>query len=384
MLGSDLYRLEGIITVYGSELKALALLYRELIGDQGVAFYLNLIFQDKVDFQPLNGLLHNLNLSLDQFEDNLHRLEEFGLVLTYNQSERYIIVLNKPLAYHDFIEHDIFGRLLIKKVDHSYYEFLKRGQISSQSDKTGFKNVSKTIDYRLLDTWSSDLEIKYNELRPRHNDKSDFDSSFDIRGFMRSIKNASFPQSLRTYDNLNKIAMAADTYALNKNDLRKFVIRSTDYEPVAFHYDRFLSLCRNANIEHCQGTGYQMPCVAFLQNLQDGKEPTYNDKLLIERLRLEYKLHGEVINYLLEYAYFRCDHQLIPSFIYTVASNLKRNDIATAEKAKTFLTAYGKNKKTANKPSSLPDYDEIDNSDIQISDEEYEQYFKEYDQRGER
>ena len=82
MLGSDLYRLEGIITVYGSELKALALLYRELIGDQGVAFYLNLIFQDKVDFQPLNGLLHNLNLSLDQFEDNLHRLEEFGLVLT--------------------------------------------------------------------------------------------------------------------------------------------------------------------------------------------------------------------------------------------------------------------------------------------------------------
>lgn len=384
MLGSDLYRLEGIITVYGSELKALSLLYRELIGDSCVSFYLNLIFQDKTDFQPFNQLLHSLNLSLDQFESRLHRLEEFGLAVTYNRSDRYIIVLNKPLAYHDFIDHDIFGRLLIKKVDRAYYEFLKRGQISSQSDKSGFQNVSQTIDYSLLDSWSSDLEIKYNELRPRQNDKADFDSSFDIRGFMRSIKNASFPQSLRTYDNLNKIAMAADTYALNKSDLRKFVIRSTDFEPVAFHYDRFLSLCRNANIEHYQGTGYQMPCTAFLLNLQDGKEPSYNDKLLMERLRLEYNLKSEVINYLLEYAFFRCSRQLIPSFIYTVASNLKRNDISSADEAKEFLSSYVKDKKVQSRSASLPDYDEIDNSRIQISDEEYEQYFKDYDQRSDK
>ena len=384
MLGNDRYRLEGISTLYGSELKALSLLYRELIGFEAVGLFLNLIYQDKEDFKELIILLNSLNISLDFFEENIQKLEEVSLIRTYKRADDYLFELQKPLAYQEFLEHDILGRLLIKKVSKEYYAFLRNGQFKNKIAKTGFKEVSHKLDFQRLSDWSKELEVKYSELKDVQNKDSEFSCLFDIKGFMKTIKNTSFPSSLRTYENLENIGKAADTYAIKKDEFRKFVIRSTSIDPIAFDLNKLLAFCRNASIDlHNDKEGYDMPCSAFLLNISKGKEPSLKDKQLIERLRMEYRLPTPVVNYLLEYALKKCDNQLFPNYLYTIASNFKRNDVDTIAKAKEFLDRSQKSyNNTKSKVVDIPDYEIKSDEDLNISDEEYLAFLSKYENRG--
>jgi replication initiation and membrane attachment protein DnaB len=120
------------------------------------------------------------------------------------------------------------------------------------------------------------------------------------------------------------------------------------------------------------GDNYDVPCLNFLMNLQDGKEATEYDKKIIYKLSNSYHLTPPVINVLLEYGLRNCNNSLIENYLYPIASDLHRNDISTSAAAKQRLyTPYEKKKNTFRRSEEkLPVYDDSSNQTMSASQEE--------------
>ena len=382
MLGSDLYKLEGIETVYGTELKSLVLLYREIIGQDAVATFLSLIFQEKTNFKELSYLLNCLNLSVTNFEAHLEALEKVSLVDSYQKDKQYIFELKKPLSYRNFIDHELYGRMLIRKVDQSYYQYLIQRNLYDHSDKTGYKLVNHKNDFEELADWDEAKEEEFRKVKTV-NIESDhaIDSFFPIYDFMKGVSAFIFPISLRTLENLKEIALIADTYGISEERMRINLMNATTVTPAPAHLDinKLRNLCRKSKTEirYSADNPYQIPCATFITNLQAGKELTPNDKRIIDKLVNEYHLKPEVINVLIEHCLKESGNKLISSYVYAIAANWYRNDIDSYQKAleeiNTPLTTSKKKTRTKKqKEEVLPVYEA--SNDFDLSEDDIQKY----------
>lgn len=380
MLNTNEYRIIGIDEINNDELKSLILLYKELIGQEKIYTYLFLLQQKSCVFNKLGSLLEAINLSLDIFEEHIIKLEEVKLLDTYTKENQIVFALNKPLNYSELIHHSILGRLLMRKINKSYYQTLV-GLLSPQLSLEGFKRISHNIDISDLNTWNNQNEIIFTQVNKLRDIKDKpIDSLFDIDNFVKNISNTLFPVNLRTYDNLSYIAKLADIYNISEERMRIFLKDVITLNPLRFNSDKLLSLCVSSNTENevfNADIPYLMPCASFIKQMQGGKELTPSDKQLLERLLNDYKLKPEVINVLLEYAYKACNKQFIPKFIFSIAANFYRNDINDYKKALELISRSDKQKKTNvvhNKKDILPKYDSSNNMDV--SSELINKYFK--------
>lgn len=378
MLGNDLYKLEGISEIGASELKALVLLYKEIISGDVVVLYLSLLYQRKGDFEKLSNLLANLNMSVTEYENKKAKLEKMDLLVTYQKNNQYVFVLNKPLAYEEFFKHTIFGRLLLKKVNQAYFYYLKSLTIINGIDKSSYINISTKAKFDELNDWSKNLEDDYNVIIPKKDfDYKKIDSYFNIEKFMKNISNVLFPYSLRTYENLNEIAKLADTYSINEDEMRIFLKDAIELKPLNFNTKKLNYLCRNKRQSYRdsdKSEGYQIPCTSFLLRLKGGKELVPYDLNIIDTLIHKYHLKPEVVNVLLEYSLKTCDNQLLTKFIYSIAANWYNNDVDNYEKALAQLNKakVSENKKIYHKKDILPVYDSSNN--IEVSNDDIKKY----------
>lgn len=381
MLGSDLYKIEGIETVYGTELKSLVLLYREIAGQEPIATFLSLIFQNKTDFKNLSYLLDCLNLTVTSFELHLEELEKVNLIDTYRKNDQYIFVLKKPLAYREFIDHELYGRLLLHKVSKEYYQFLIQRHIYDHSDKSGYTLINHQNNFESLASWDEENEKEFKSIKPIDiTTEHSIESFFPVYDFMKEVSSLIFPLSLRTVENLKEIALLADTYGITKERMRINLMNATTVNPPKFDVAKMRILCRNSKSEfrYESGNKYQVPCAIFIAKLQDGKELTAYDKRIIDQLVNNYHLKPEVINVLIEHSLQECDNKLISSYIYAVAANWYRNDVDTYQKALEELKGSAKAPKrnyAKKKEEVLPVYDSSNNPTI--SDEEFKALLRE-------
>ena len=136
MLGKDLYKIEVNAELSNERLRSLVFFYGPLIGDKALVLYEYLVLRgNRLVFEEINELLMSVNLSIDDFEFFCIKLNEYRLLKTLKQENRYIFALNNPLEIRQFIKDgSTAGRLVTyngpsRTTGQLIYEFLGKSRI---------------------------------------------------------------------------------------------------------------------------------------------------------------------------------------------------------------------------------------------------------------
>ena len=372
MLGKDLFKVESNVDISYKRRKALILFYNPLIGNDAYYLYEFLSLKGSSNhFDELNKLLNSLRFSIDSFEECLKRLNKYKLLNTLKKKDEdvFIFVLNNPFTIEEFINDDLLVRDFILKTSGQYYQMLI-SDLKATSKHKGFDDVSYRFDLSELSNWNKDNETF---LKPVNKDNYDFGTYFDINVFLEDISLYIFPLKYRTPELLKQIATLADLYNISYDQMRLILSKTVKQGESDFNLDYFKYMCQNCNVNYNYVSDgvYNVPCLSFLMSKQNGKEATPVDKKLLYNLSFDYHLNPEVINALIEYVLDNNNNTLVEKYVYTLASDLHRNDVKTADDCKMRLNAPKKAKKQVNKEEV---YDASNNTSL--SNEEIEAFNK--------
>ena len=370
MLGDQLYKIEVNVELSNERLKSLVFFYGPLIGHDALALYQYLVLRGSTSiFEELNVLLSSLNISVDLFEEQCGKLNEYRLLKTLKQDNKYIFVFNSPLTVKEFIKDGIFSRDFILKTSGNHYQELI-ADIYDEDIHEDYEDVSRKLSLQEISAWSRE-----NETYLKKNDPNsyNFNTIFNINIFLKDISTNLLPMRFRTSSNLKEIATLADLYNISYDKMRSFIPKISKSDSSDLDLNKLKYLCINASSEYysIENNNYNVPCSIFLMNLQKGKEATEYDKKVIYNLAHTYHLNTSVINVLLEHTLKTCDNRLLENYMYPIASDLHRNNVVDAKGALSRLDrTYNKNKPS----DELPKYDANDN--INMSEEEANELLK--------
>lgn len=362
MLGNNLFRVQSNSDFNSSQYKALILLYKPLIGNDALYLYQFLSVKGTYTaFEEINKLLNSLMISIDSFEEYVHKLNEYKLVRTLKNTndETYVFVIENPLSFEEFVKDDLFVRDFILKTSGLYYQSLLN-EIEFQSDFKNYKDVSAKFNKENLAAWNNDNEsFLKNKKKPEYN----FNTFFDINIFLKDVSTRILPMKYRTVELLSEIARLADLYNISYEKMRKIIAQIPLNKDISVYLEQLKNKCmydKNEFKQYNDGI-YNIPCELFLMNKQEGKEATPYDKKIIYNLSYDYNLKPEVINVILEHGLTNCNNSLIENYIYPIASDLHRNNIETSKQA---LERLSKEHKVKNIKETLETYDSSNNPSI--------------------
>lgn len=371
MLGNQLYKIEVNAELSNERLRSLVFFYGPLIGYNALVLYQNLVLKGStIGFDEINNLLTSLNISVDVFEELCGKLNEYKLLRTLRQENKYIFVFNNPLTIKEFIKDDILVRDFILKTSGQHYQELI-ADIYDEDVHTDYEDISRTLSLESINNWSKDNETY---LKKDIGDRYNFNTLFDVNVFLRDISTNLLPMRFRTLDNLKQMATMADLYNISYDKMRTFIpkIAKTDSNEFDLNQLRYLCMKASSDYSKVENGNYNVPCLSFLMNLQNGKEVTDYDKKIILNLSDKYHLNTSVINVLLEYALKNCDNRLIEKYVYAIASDLHRNNVTDAKGALDRLNKpYNKSTNTS---QSLPTYST--ESNVSMSKDEADELLK--------
>ena len=88
MLGSELYKIDVNAELSNERLKSLVFFYGPLLGKDALGLYQYLVLQNSTPvFEELNNLLSSLNISVDFFEEQCMKLNEYRLLTTLKKRQ---------------------------------------------------------------------------------------------------------------------------------------------------------------------------------------------------------------------------------------------------------------------------------------------------------
>ena len=364
MLGKELYKLQVNCELSNERLKSLVFFYEPMIGPNALATYEYMTLKGtSVRFNELNDLLTTLNISVDEFEKQCAKLNEYKLLKTLKKDNQYIFELNAPLTMKSFIQDDLLVRTFILKTSGKYYQELISG-LTSDDNYNEFEDISKKFSHDNIKNWSKEDETY---LTIKKDDTSyNFGTFFNVNKFLQGVSTNLFPLHLRTPSNLKLIATLADLYNISYDKMKSFIPKISKLNSTSIDTELLKYLCikTNADYQKVEEGNYNVPCITYLMSLQDGKEVMEYDRKIILKLANEYNLNPSVINVLLEYCLKNCDNRLIEKYVYGVASDLHRNNIENSAQALERLNIHRDNK---NIEDSLPKYDDSKNPEVDIN-----------------
>ena len=367
MLDKETVKIEGIEEISNERLKSLLFLYEELIDIRAIHLYQCLIYLNHGTLYSVSQLLDILHIKEETLREMMHELERLQLIKTYKKGDEYLIDVLAPLNCNEFFASEIFDRYLATKTK-DRYRSLRALLIRESSDKTDYIDISAKAD---LSSWSSIDEKDYRDI------KALTDSSiFPLKKFLKVSKNL-FPESLRTYDNLDYIKKLGEAYGIGLDEMRRYVNESIVRVKDPFiDKSALLKKCQNAR-KHTVYTdeGYLMATNDFLMQLLNVDKLNFNDRKIINRLISKefFDLDHAVVNVLLEYVYKKKD-RLDQNLIYAIASDWVNKKIDTVDKAKDRIRQINNQDKQSVKADFDPVYNTKDNPSI--SDEEVLEYLK--------
>ena len=118
-------------------------LYLPIVGRDAAALYSYLLaFWDNGQKDHLFGhILNHLDFGMDVLENALERLAAMELLALYQKEEHYYIRLFAPLAADDFFQHNVYTKLLEKKIGEAATDALKPSRAEGQKLEKPFVQV---------------------------------------------------------------------------------------------------------------------------------------------------------------------------------------------------------------------------------------------------
>lgn len=370
MLGKNRYKIKGANDLKRDEYQSLFLLYQPMISNEAVMIYCYFLNRIK-DEGYIVDILANLNISLDILILGLEKLNEYRLLDTYHniENDSYLFVLKEPKSTKVFLKDDIFSRILLDTIGSQRYGEIHMALYEAKENMKAYVDETKHLKINTLINWTKEKENDFHKIKNIEVDSLEHKSHFDIDVFVKEASPVLLPFKFRTKEVLETIGRYADVFNISQNQMRVIVGKVVNSDLNEFNYARFKNLCAKVrqNFEKTQSGKYDVSCTLFLMNLQEGREPSPMDMQLISELLDKYHLNAEVINVLIEHSLNVCDNRLIASYVKSLASDLHRNNIYDAVKAKEFLNKNIK-VKNAHPKDVLPVYDDSKNRKYDVND----------------
>ena len=125
------------------DIAILTKLYLPILGREAVALYLYLLsFVDNGQKQHLfSQILNHLDFGLNILEESFERLAAIKLVDLYQTDDHYLVQLHPTLTAEEFFSHNVFSRLLEKKIGEAAAEALRPENPSGEKLAKPFMQV---------------------------------------------------------------------------------------------------------------------------------------------------------------------------------------------------------------------------------------------------
>lgn len=334
---------------------SLHLLYGSLIGKEAQCLYdVFSTLSKKEQLYDLQDVQKIVHLSPTRFEYARKQLEQYNLLQTYRETIRaeYLFILQPPKEPQLFLQHDIYSRIFLEKEGSSQLDRMKLFFSKECLCTKTMVNISESLDVSILENWTSKKEeaLDKTQIHIPSNTTYPFDFNVLFKGMERVI-----PQRLRTRQNLERIYDLARIFGIDEKNMRRYLSLSIDPQKTKIDFEGLRNkviAAQNLSV-HSQDP-YTLSPIAYLQQKQNGMPVARADKLLLEKMMVDYRLPAEVINVLIDYALKATDQKFSRSFVEKVASSWARLKIDTKEKAMEQTISY-KNTKVENVPEWYAD-----------------------------
>ena len=393
MDSKDKCRIEIVGEMSLERYASLIMLYQPLIGNDACMLY-QCMFAIGTRHQKIRNhlLLEKLSgQSVERIQKNRQLLEQYLLIKTYfnGVDNSYIYQLYMPKTGNEFLRHEVFGRLYLKKLGKQVYEFNKLCFANDFEDKDCFQEITSPFENILIQNWKDSEEERFQKIKPDGDQNrllhADVPLNFNYDRFLQDYSTTLFPNWCRTEQNLRTIGELATIHGISEMDMRKYVSQSINLKNHTLNVELLKSKVRKAKrsvqVDLDPVNPYSLPPVVFLQNKQHGVPVTKSDAYLIETLITEFKLCPEVVNVLIEYVLNKTNQRFTKNYVEKVASVWVRLKIDTSEKALALIKEEREKKPKANHKAELPewfyDQDTIEtNNETIVDDKELEEMMK--------
>lgn len=333
---------------------ALRLLYYPLIGDQAITLYETLLALATLPVAIKNHLLlHQVSgLSMEAIEDARITLEQYLLLKTYYDGTKngYLYQLQAPLSGADYLRHDVFGRMYLRKMGKQVYEYMKKSFAQAGEDLSSYQEITAHIRELFAD-WSERQEQQFSSMRPIASKPT---ANFHFDRFLNDFSLMIFPLSERTKENLDFIAEKAAIYGVDEKEMQTLVGQSMNVKTNRLNRDKLVRLLQQSHKEFTKQIDdpYGLPPVRFLQEKQKGIAVSRADQRLIDEVLWgQFRFEPQLINVLIEYVLERCHQTLRRNYVEKIAATWVRLGIDTKEKALAYIAdeTNGQTKKPQSK-----------------------------------
>ncbi len=381
---SDTFIVSGESFCSEVDYQVLTLLYQPIIGEGAFVLYLTLMNlmnrQDLVSEEYLHADLESLlGQKVQVIEQDRHKLEAIGLLVTFFANDNFTYEIKSPLSASSFINDGILGEYLIASITKTRFKkLLKIFKVKSLSKKQKY-NISKAFNevFPALDT--NDNEYENDLLTSKTKSFAKLNNyNFNWRLFIETIPLDIFDIENLTEAVKSKIEQLSYVYGHDELKMAEILMKSIDEENLV----SIEVLAKNSRSNYSSDvvdpnkeevyvkTDENLSIVDFfkltppkevLSELGDGLVSTA-DLRHVERLIDEVGLDSGVVNVLLAYI-VKTKGKNLPSYPYIqkVGMGWKRDKIDTVELALDYIKHLESAKDTPkykkdSRPDAKPDW----------------------------
>ena len=376
---SDTFVVSGEGLCSEVDYQVLTLLYQPIIGQTAFTLYLTLMNlmnrQDLISEEYLHSDLESLlGLKVSEIEQERHKLEAIGLLITFFANDNFTYEIKLPMSARSFINDGILGEYLIASITKTRFKkLLKIFKVKTPNKKQKY-NISKAFNEVFPSIEMNNSEYETDLLSNKTNGFSRLNNyNFNWRLFSDSISEDIYDLNNLTEAVKSKIEQLSYVYGHNELKMADVFVKSLDSENMV----NIEVLAKNArsnytfepidpnkeevqvNVESHDNIEDYFKSISpkdLLAELGDGLVSTA-DLRHVERLIDEVGLDSGVVNVLLAYI-AKTKGNNLPSYTYIqkVGMAWKRDKIDSVELALDYIKHLDSSKDKPNyKKSTRPD-----------------------------
>jgi replication initiation and membrane attachment protein len=357
------------------DFKPLFKVYQRVLGPSALNLYGYLFY----DNSPKNEKTHqdlceDLNITLAKLDHDFERLEQLNLIdiyIKYASENHYVYKINAPLTILEFLKNDVFGRLFLKLVGPSQYEFLLEEASSQCLSIEGYEPIKHALDKTFMQTWSAREENSFSGITETVKTRSDL--NFDIRNFLSECSLLLFPKRYRTEQAIESIKEIGSVYGISVSRMIELVGKCYTENETTLNIKKLRKMASNEMVQDYPSVEsvYDYPPVLFLKKLRKDIEPTALEKYLLNQLIGTMGLNPQVVNVLIESSY-KANNQTINTRnvemigMQWATLNIKTVDQAKKQASSNFKSGSSNTKRRVEKVS---DYTTVEQKALSFEEE---------------
>ncbi len=356
------------------DFKSVFKVYQRLIGSSAVTLYGYLFYEDlNKNEKSHQDICDALNCTLAKLDQDFERLEQFNLIdiyVKYGTFNQYIYKINQPLSVLNFLKNDVFGRLYLKQVGASQYEYQLEEASTHCIALSEYEPIKYSIDKTFMQTWSAVEENSFNGSTEPIKVRTDL--GFDIRSFLSECSQLLFPKRYRTESAIESIKEIGSIYGVSVSRMIELVGKCYAENETSLNVKRLRKLASNEMVQEYPKVEsiYDYPPVLFLKKLRKDIEPTALEKYLLNQLVGTMGLSPNVVNVLIESSY-KSNHQVLNTrHVEMIGLQWATLNIKTVDQAKKQAsTSFKSSSSSKRRVEKVSDYTSVEQKTLSFEEE---------------